>query len=388
MMQQTNNNYQNIISQLQQENTELKKKVAELETDVTTDEAILQAIGDGLVVVDMDKTIVMVNAAFERLLGWNANEVLGKKFTDIIIKQNDKGEIVESKQRFKKIDSFIAHQGGYLNYYYVRKNGTRFPVDLTTSPIVMNGEQIGIVQIFSDITEEKEIEKSKNQFVSLASHQLRTPLSSINWYSESMYEGDVGQLNQDQATYINEIIHASRRMTNIVNSLINISRLEMNTIEVKPIDLDLQKLIVSILNKFKSEIKKRKLKIIWQIQPGLEVISMDKNITQTILNTLISNSIKYSFPKTEIKIQIFKDNSKNLYLQINNAGFGIPEDEQNKIFTKLFRASNIKKVDTDGTGVGLYIAKEMLKLIKGEIWFESIENKETTFYVKIPLEKS
>lgn len=245
--------------------------------------------------------------------------------------------------------------------------------------------------IVTDITQEIEIDKVKTEFVSLASHQLKTPLTSIRWYAELLSDS----LSDDSREFIQEIQKSTGRMINLVNSLLNVSRLELGSFAITPSNFNLRNMIKDLESEFKGIIKDKKIKFIVKIDKKIpEMYIGDEVLIRVIFQNIFSNAIKYTQNKGVIEVSLsikkevsFQDKSirsNNILLSVKDSGIGIPEKQKDKIFTKLFRADNVYDVDTDGTGLGLYLVKSILKEIHGDIWFSSHQNQGTTFYVLFP----
>jgi signal transduction histidine kinase len=272
-------------------------------------------------------------------------------------------------------------------FYYIRKDKSRFPASSIVAPVILAGKIVGAVEVFRDITKEKEIDKAKTEFVSLASHQLRTPLSTVNWYSEMLLSGDVGEVTPDQKKYLEEIYNGNQRMVDLVNTLLDVSRIEMGTFMVEPKSTDIIKLAQSVIDEQKLQIDEKKIRFSTTFEHGIPLIQADPKLLRMVIQNLLSNAVKYTPDEGKIEISIFLDNKKNILLKVMDTGYGIPRNQQNMIFTKLFRADNVIGKDTEGTGLGLYIAKSIVEQTGGKLCFESVENKGTTFYATLPLGK-
>ncbi|HEY4477977.1 MAG TPA: ATP-binding protein [Candidatus Paceibacterota bacterium] len=354
------------------------------------DEAMLLSIGEGLVATGKDGNIVFVNRAFEDLLGWREEEVQGKLFVNLVQMFDEEGREIEKQDRpiykiLRSLSTNTAKTSITSNMHYSRKDGTTFPVAITISPIIVEGQIIGAVEVFRDITEEKAVDKEKTEFVSLASHQLRTPLSSVNWYAEMLLAGDAGKLSKMQKEYVKEIYAGNQRMIDLVNDLLNVSRLELGTFSVNPEKVDIVSAAFLAIDEQKQEIKKKKIKIETDFpdQRPLE-IDADPKLLHMIFQNLLSNAVKYTHDKGAVKIAVIKKEDFIL-IKVSDNGIGIPKSQQEKIFTKLFRADNVKGQDVEGTGLGLYIIKSIVEESGGSISFESEENEGTTFTVALPI---
>lgn len=359
------------------------------------DEAILASIGDGLVVVDKEGKITYVNQSFEKMLGWSSKEVLGKRIVAVVPREDEKGEVVPFNERIlnKVLRGEVIVTDLTNPFYYIRKDQTRFPSSNIITPIILDGEIIGVVETFRDITKEKEIDKAKTEFVSLASHQLRTPLSTINWYTEMLLTGDVGKLNAEQEKYLNEVYRGNQRMVGLVNALLSVSRMDLGTFIFEPEPTDIPLLVRSVLDEQTPHSIQKGITVFPTFGTNIPLIQVDPKLLRMVVQNLLSNAIKYTPEKGKIEISLTLTNQKKcLLFTISDTGYGIPKNQQHKIFKKLFRADNVREKDTEGTGLGLYIAKAIIDNSGGKIWFESpasnyIEGEEnvgTTFYVELP----
>jgi signal transduction histidine kinase len=238
--------------------------------------------------------------------------------------------------------------------------------------------------VSASLSETKHIDKAKQDFVSLASHQLCTPLAAINWYSEMLLAGDAGELNKEQKKYMETIYHSIKRMIILVNALLNVSRIDLGTFSIEPEVVDLVKIADEVLDSLPKSFKEKNIKIIKKYDDKLPPFNGDPNLTRLIFQNVLSNSIKYTPERGEVRLSVRKKDD-HFMIKIKDSGCGIPEDQQSRVFSKLFRAENVRRLETDGTGLGLYIVKSIVEQSGGKIWFESIIGKGTTFYIQFPL---
>lgn len=246
---------------------------------------------------------------------------------------------------------------------------------------------IGLVLVFVKMREvgrEKEIEHAKTEFVSLISHQLRTPPSTIKWYAEMLLKDEKKTLTEDQKRYIRQISTSSQQMIGLTNALLNISRLEMGSFAIEPETLDLVKLSKQALEELKVQIQEKKLQVKEEYDQTLPQVTTDPKFISLVLKNLLTNAINYTAENGQITISIAKETNERIKLCIADTGCGIPKSQQGKVFEKLFRADNARMIDRKGTGLGLYIVKFIIKQMGGSISFESEENKGTTFCVILP----
>lgn len=360
-------------------------------------DAILHSIGDGVFVVDKDLKVAIINDVAADMAGYKPEEILGTKYTDklkFVLEETGQinSEFIDRAIETKSVQKMINHT------VLVGKDGIKTQVSNSAAPLLdADSNVIGCVVVFRNVAKEREIDKAKSEFVSLASHQLRTPLSVINWYSEMLLDGDAGVLNEDQKRYVEEVYKGNQRMVDLVNSLLNVSRLELGTFAVEPEPVNIIELAKSAANDLKPQIIEKKLIFKEYYGNNLPVFNADPKLLRMVFQNLLSNSVKYTPDNGEVSISIDlikggdefggkKINEKSIIIVVSDSGYGITQSQQDKIFSKLFRADNVREKDTEGTGLGLYIVKAIVDLSGGMIWFKSEENKGTAFYIILPAE--
>jgi signal transduction histidine kinase len=229
------------------------------------------------------------------------------------------------------------------------------------------------------------IDKAKTEFVSLASHQLRTPLTSIGWYAEMLLAEDAGSINDEQKNYLNEIYKGNQRMVELVNSLLNVSRIDLGTFAIDPEAVNLEMLAQSVAQEQRPQTVAKKITLTLELAQSLPTMNADPKLLRIILQNLLSNAIKYTPDEGNVTLRI-NSKDKKVFIEVADTGYGVPDDQKDKIFTKLFRADNVREKDTEGTGLGLYLVKAIVEETGGSVWFESEQNKGTTFFVTLPIE--
>jgi signal transduction histidine kinase len=231
----------------------------------------------------------------------------------------------------------------------------------------------------------KSLDLAKDEFVSIASHQLRTPLTALKGYTGMLLDGDPGPINDKQREYLGEIKSANDRMIGLITALLNVSRVDLGVFIVEPEPTNLEEVAKSVLKELQTNSDAKKLQMTTSFEKDLPLLNADPKIIRMVFQNLLSNAVKYTPVEGTISIAIKRDGSA-LTISVADTGYGIPEDVQQKIFTKMFRADNARTKDPNGTGLGLYIIKATIEQTGGKIWFESKENKGSTFYVSLPLE--
>lgn len=375
----------NMEAKVAERTMEIANQKNQIESEKNKTESILKSIGDGVFVVNTKLEITMFNKTSESITGYSAEEALGRKYYEILQFFSDSDET-------KRNDGFIkeAIETGTIHEMpphtlLINKFGQKIPVADSASPLKdKEGKVIGCVIVFRDIAHEYEIDKAKTEFVSLASHQLRTPLSSINWYAEMLLAGDAGKINSNQKNYLQEIYYGNQRMIELVNSLLNVSRLEMGTFLVEPAKTNILKMADEVIKELAPRSLEKDIKIKKDYDKTLPEINVDPKLMRIIFQNLLSNSIKYTPAKGKIELKINQD-AKNLNIAVTDNGMGIPESQKTNIFSKFFRADNVRQTETEGTGLGLYLVKSIIEHSEGKVSFQSTENKGTTFFISLPL---
>jgi signal transduction histidine kinase len=199
-----------------------------------------------------------------------------------------------------------------------------------------------------------------------------------------LLNGDAGAINDKQKEYLNEVYYGNQRMIDLVNALLNVSRIEMGSFVIEPEMTDIVPIFRSVMDESKPKIDEKRLILHTDFQKDLPQVFLDKKLIRIVLQNLLTNAIKYTPESGNIFLMIFVKDEK-LVISIRDEGFGIPLNEQDKIFNKLFRATNVKEKETDGTGLGLYIVKSILDNSGGSISFDSKEDRGSTFTVSIPI---
>jgi len=244
--------------------------------------------------------------------------------------------------------------------------------------------------IIKTIDQLAETNRMKTEFVSIASHQLRTPLSIIKWYVEFLSKKERQKnFSPKEINYIHTIHDSNQRMIKLVNDLLDISRVESGRMQVRPEQTNLIELCQNVIKNNEPLAQSKKIKISFKYDQSIPLLWIDPKRINIAIDNLITNSIKYiknDKGKGQVNIEL-SHKGKNILFSISDNGVGIPDKDQRKIFKKFFRANNTLKLQTSGTGLGLFIAKAIIEGHKGSIWFVSKQDEGTTFYINLPIGK-
>lgn len=368
----------------------LQKRREQLSKETAKTNALFTSIGDGLVACDENGILTYINQKAEKLFGYTAKESIGKSYFDIWRLVDKKGIDVPVKERpfyiaITKKEVTNVTTGSHL--YILKNDGSRFPLASTITPIVVNNKAKGAIAVFRDITKESEVDRMKTEFLSLATHQLLAPCTAVKWTANLFLKGKFGILKKKQAEGIQDIATSNQSMINLVNSLLNVSRIESGRIIIDPKPTNLGDLVSEIEKELKNKIKDKNQSFSVKVEKGLPKISIDQNLIMEVYKNLVTNAIKYTPAKGKISVAISKVGSE-IISKITDNGYGIPEKEKNKVFEKFYRGENITKIVKEGNGLGLYLVKQIIDVSGGTIGFESVVDKGTTFWFGLPLSGS
>ncbi len=360
-----------------------KSKVADREQRL---EAIIESIAEGVVVIENDKNIFMSNTTILKMLGYKENEFDNQPYANVL-------HIIDEKtgELDKDFIDNVFRTGEVLSRFnksqIVTKDGRKIDISETVSPIKdASGKVHRLVVVIKDVTEQRKVEKMRSEFVSIASHQLRAPLTAISWYIEMlMDEKSNTNLTDEQKSYISMVSEGNRKMTLLVNDLLDISRLEGGKeLQFIKADSDIIEVVKDVIEEQKSlSTQKKQNLIVTQNPEGPIIINIDKDKIRQVIVNLVNNAIKYTPEGGEISIYTeFKDGFVRINIKDN--GIGIPKDQQARIFEKFFRSDNAVSIQAQGSGLGLYVAKEVVEKHGGRIEFQSEVGNGTTFTVVLP----
>lgn len=365
---------------------EMRRKKEAAEAEKAQDEAILQSIGEGLIVTDKNGIIIKVNRACEEMLGWAGDEAIGKKITDMIPMENEFRKRMSFEERMvaNVLTGAMFRSGDRTpgNTYYVRKDNTRFPVKILLTPFFLANRIVGSVAVFHDMTREHELERAKTDFISLASHQLRTPLAATKWALDLFLEETAG--DSRYKARLDDLYMSNERLIELVNSLLDISRIEAGR-AVNRISVNLADLVTRACDELRALAEKKGQTI--QITLGKEVgtVLVDPLLFHEVVKNLIANSIDYGFPNTTISVGVERT-PLEYRISVGNVGPMIPREEREMLFDKFYRGASAQQIKPTGSGLGLYIARTVVEANGGSIQLDASDEHGTRFSFTIPAE--
>lgn len=311
------------------------------------------------------------------------SEVKGRPWIATVDMQDEKGNPLSREQR----PSFQALAFGRTvraEGYYIRKDKTKFPVLAVWTPVIDEGKVIAAVSVLRDISREKEIEQLKTKFLSMAAHQLRTPLGAMRWNIE-MLLGDMKEtLSDGVREKLSRIYDDNQRMLMWVNDLLDISRIEQGRFSDNPVETDVEKVVQTIITEQAHEARKRSVTV--TINPAANVphMTIDAKRLHDVMQNLVTNAIKYNVPGGRVTIGIVPTDD-SLKISVEDTGIGIPKDDIPHVVEKFFRAKNVEQTTIEGTGLGLYVVQSFVEGWGGNMDLQSTEGRGTTVTITLPL---
>ncbi len=338
----------------------------------------LQHISDALFITDRAHNIVWLNPLAEEIFGINAGEGRGRPVTEITgIEQltplleelHEQG--TPSEPAFEKVETVI------------RFSGRRYFFKVAVAPVSREGVSIGALVQLTDITRFYEMEKFKGDYISIISHEFRTPLTSVVLGVEMLRQGLLGELNERGEEVFDAIGDDCHRLTKLVDNLLELSRIESGTIYIQAEPVDAAELVREAIRPLKIQAEKKGISLLTEVPEALPLVAADFNKTVWVLTNLVGNALRYTEAGGTITVRI-RVGTWRLYFSVQDSGCGIPPEYRDQIFEKFIQVRGPAR-RKGGAGLGLAIAKEIVTAHGGEIWVESEVGVGSTFTFSFPL---
>lgn len=374
--------------ELQATNKKLDEKIKELEESKNKTLAIISNFIDPIVVLDKEGKISFFNPAAVRILGLDLADIGRavpdkhnyslKNFKDVFKTP------FESKRLKGSPTSDIGNELS-MEEIVLKPNGEELTYKVITARIIEEKiGDLGVMKIFYDLTREKAIDDMKSEFISVVAHQLRTPLSAIKWSLKMVLDGDAGKINKEQREFLLKGYESNDRMIQLVNDLLNVSRIEEGRFGYSFEIADIEEVLNDVVTEIQELMEARHIGLEIDKPASLPQLFIDKSKMGLVLENLLNNSLKYTPEYGKIILKI-TPREKEMLISVKDNGVGIPEADKPKIFKKFFRAANVVRMETEGSGLGLFMVKNIVEKHKGAINLESEEGKGTEVTIALPL---
>lgn len=349
----------------------------ELEAERSKTLSIVRSLNDGLVMYDLEGTVIFFNPRAEELLWLKAKDVVGTRPSGPFA-----GKDVYRKNLF---GIYGLLRSGDQNQEYATEGPHRVILVVTNIPVRdESGMKIGTVQVLHDVTREREIEQLKSNFLATASHQLRTPLAGIKWALESLLK-DKSPLTRPQKEIVEETAKTNEHLITLINDLLDASRIEEGQFGYTFEPADPAAIVREVAAQYREDAARHGVALrLSEPERPLHQISVDKEKIEIALGNLMDNAVKYTPKGGSISVE-YAERNGFLSISVRDTGIGISDEEQVFIFNKFFRAKNAVVRETEGSGLGLYIAKNIVERHRGTVRFESRLDAGSTFTIRLPL---
>jgi len=335
--------------------------------------AILGGMKEELALISSDENIYMANQAFGNLFDIDVEEIRGKKYWEAILVPEVSNFIRESlESRRSEATVFSFRRNGKPARDYL----------MSASPILSEKELFrGVVLIFHDITDIKEVERMRRQFVDNASHELKTPISSILAVSETLIDKEPPD-SRTRNRFYNTIHENSIRLNNLINDLLSLSEIEQkkSSLDRQPCRID--ELLFEMVDLFTPDIRKKNHTVNWNLPPEIPAVSVDRKTFQKAIGNIIDNAIRYTDQGGVITLAV-EEEVGYLRIDVEDSGVGIPRDDVERIFERFYRVDKVRSIKLGGTGLGLSIARSIIEAHGGKISVTSEKGKGSTFHIYI-----
>lgn len=347
---------------------------------------LIDDLKDGVLVYDNNFKVISFNRTAENIFGLKAADLLGKNLEPKLIKEPRLKTLIQAV--FPSLAPTVAQlsEGEWPEVVDISLEDPSLKLRTTLNRIADDrGKTVGFLKVFHDQTREENILQSKSEFIAIAAHQLRTPLTAIHWAFENLNQTET---KPEAKETINEGLKLAERSLKIVNDLLDAAKIEEGRFGYHFEEMDLGEFVKQILEQLKSVAEEYHIKLYFSSEKNYKV-RIDAEKLNIALSNLIDNAIKYNTKNGNVTVSLTELRDKpGVRIGVEDTGVGIPPEELKKLFMKFYRGTNITQIEPNGSGLGLYITKNIIEQHGGEIGVESILGRGSTFWFTLPLNQS
>ncbi len=357
-------------------------------------DAIITAIADGVVALNSKGTIQFINPAAEQIVGWTKQDAMSLDYKSVL-KLVDKKDAELTPANDPISQALVTNKETSSNDLSLfTKTGKKLLVSVTASPAGQPGE--GVILVFRDITKEKAEEREQAEFISTASHEMRTPVASIEGYLGLALNPNTAQIDDKAREYINKAHESAQHLGRLFQDLLDVTKAEDGRLASNPKVLDVVSFTHDIVEGLRPQADKKQLRLVYKPMPDSKddatlgerrlnpvyYANVDNDHLREVLSNLVENGIKYT-PKGDVTVDIGGD-AEHVLISVADSGIGIPKEDMAHLFQKFYRVDNSATREIGGTGLGLYLSRRLVEGMNGRIWVESEYQRGSTFFVEIP----
>ncbi len=365
----------------------VKNLASQLSEVASKSEIVINAIGDGVMAIDSKGTIQLINPAAQQILGWGKQDALMLSYKSILKLTDENGnEIQPATDPIQQVLN-TNQQARTSKLVAVTQSGKKVSLAIVVSPIGDVGA--GVIAVFRDITNERAEERGQAEFISTASHEMRTPVAAIEGYLGLAMNANTATIDIRARDYIMKAHEAAQHLGRLFQDLLDVSKSDDGRMTNTPKVIDVGELIETIVQGLDQKAQDRGLRLVYnqtkdsqrKLMP-VYFVNQDINHVREILDNLIENAIKYT-PKGEVVIDM-TGNDDHVVISIKDSGLGIPPEDISHLFQKFYRVNNVDRQEIGGTGLGLYLVRRLAEAMQGRVWVESIFGQGSTFFLEMP----
>ncbi|MBS3794309.1 MAG: PAS domain S-box protein [Candidatus Thorarchaeota archaeon] len=358
--------------------TEIAKALDQARSQMS---AMLDAANDGMMLLSPAGEILRVNESFCKMFSVTQNGVLNHHYAD----HAEHWRRVFGNERIIDLildesESENSEKMTFIQEWPVRREFQVYSASVRDT----EDEYVGELIVFRDISPEREAERLKSEFVSLVTHEFRTPLTSIIGYVELMLEGDTGKITNEQRDFLEIVSRNADYLSELVDELMDVSRIEAGAVKLDIKEFNLTTVVEDVVDGMRPRMEKKDQNLSIEIPKDLPKVEADERKTSQIILNLVSNAHKYTPPGGNITVTAASE-ADYVRVDVSDNGIGLSDEEMEKLFSKFFRAENPQTTKIDGTGLGLWITRSFVEMQGGEIFVESEPGNGSTFSFTIPL---
>ncbi len=343
-------------------------------------DAVIENSADGIMILEPDLRIEMINRALLRMTGWSREDALGQPYHKVLALQNATGRDLHEMEN---VEQELPRQGTvYVEGELAKSGGSRVVVGVRYTPLWDEaGHLRNIIVNVVDITRYREAEEMKSTFISVISHELKTPVALIKGYATTLAREDAQWDEETLREGLRVIEEESDRLNALIDNLLDASRIQAGVLKLELGDVNIPRLVRQVVERFSTQTDRHQFEV--DFPDDFPIVLADEERLRQVLNNLISNAIKYSPEGGIIRIGGWAD-EESVTVYVADQGIGIPPEEQGRLFQRFYRVDSSLRRKTQGAGLGLFLCKSLIEAHGGRIWFRSEPGKGSTFFFSLP----
>ena len=375
--------------ELNNDNRAYRNLANELSEVASKSEVVINAIGDGVIAIDNQGIIQLINPAAQSIIGWGKQDALALNYKSVLHLVNQKDEVLDASNDPIQQALNINQQIRTNNLALMTKSSKKIMISLVVSPVSEIGS--GVIAVFHDVTKEKAEEREQAEFISTASHEMRTPVASIEGYMGLALNPQTAQVDDRARDFILKAHASAEHLGRLFQDLLDVSKADDGRIPNNPKVVDIVTFLHEIVQGLEQKATEKGLRLVYKPMPNdtkerhiapVYSVNLDNDHIREIMNNLIENAIKYT-PTGEVMVDI-SGNDDHVVISVKDSGIGIPVEDMSHLFQKFYRVDNKNTREIGGTGLGLYLCRRLSEIMGGRIWAESVYGSGSTFYLELP----